>query len=279
MAAPLINKVNTLGITYTQGRIRDYHYETIFEKIMGIPEEEVDGIDDRDNSRFIFQVTTRNRYEEICSKFTTRDIFLEHGHVIRVDDISSEGTRVEISRVPFEVSNEMVTKILSPYGDVLKCQTYFRNYGKYNKCKKSGIRIAWMNITSHIPPTINIKQINNYINVKYEQQPFTCNLCGKTGHRARSCRVKTNEYMNTVDTNLLDIVRSDINGSGSELDDIDIHIDPSQNNNKYNCPECEYTCTYENILIDHMECHTSEEPMACVGSGHKPIVSTFLCNK
>ena len=132
---------------------------------MGIPEEEIDGIDDRDINRFIFQVTTHERYEEICAKFTIRDIFLEPGHVIRVDDISSEGTRIEISRVPFDVSNEMLTKILKSYGDVLSCQTYFRNYGKYNKCKKSGIRIAWMNIKSHIPHTINIKQLRNFINV------------------------------------------------------------------------------------------------------------------
>ena len=94
MAVPSINKVNTLGITYTQGGIRDYHYETIFENIMGIPEEEIEGIDDRDINRFIFKLTTHNRYENICSKFTTRDIFLEHGCVIRVDDISSEGTRM-----------------------------------------------------------------------------------------------------------------------------------------------------------------------------------------
>ena len=77
--------------------------------------------------------------------------------MIRIDDISSEGTRVEISRVPFDVSNGMLTNILQTYGDVFKCQTYFRNYGKYTKCKKSGIRIVWMNIKTHIPCTINIK--------------------------------------------------------------------------------------------------------------------------
>ena len=279
MSVPSLNKINTLGITYTQGRIRDYHYQTIFEKIMSIPEEEIDGIDDRDETRFIFQVTTHERYKDICLKFTTRDILLEPGHVIRVDDISSEGTRVEISRVPFDVSNEMLTKILKSYGDVLKCQTYFHNYGKYNKCKKSGIRIAWMNIKSHIPPTINIKQMNNFLNVTYENQPFACNKCGMTGHGARSCRRKPNEYMNTIENICFNIDETDIDNSVIEDIDMDIHLDPSQNNNKFNCPKCEYTCTYENILIDHMECHTNEEPPAYAEFGEKPSVPTSLVSK
>ena len=274
MAVPIISKVNTLGITYTQGKICDYHYETIFENIMGIPEDEIDGIDDRDVNRFIFQVTTNERYNALCTKFTCRDIFLEYGHIIRVDDISSEGTRVEISRVPFDVSNEMLTTILASYGDVLKCQTYFRKYGKYDKCNKSGIRIAWMNIKSHIPSTINIKQINNFINVKYEEQPFSCNVCGRTGHRARSCRVKASDYINTIHTNLFDNDNNDNDDdddSNVDFVDLDIHIDPSQNSKKFDCLECDYSCSYEYILIEHMESHTREVTPT--------VVSTLLDTK
>lgn len=276
MEVPSINKVNTLGITYTQGGIRDYHFETIFEKIMGIPEEEIDGIDDRDTNRFIFQVTTHERYLDICTNFTTRDIFLEYGNVIRVDDISSGGTRVEISRVPFDVSNEMLTKILQNYGDVINCQTYFRKYGKYTNCKKSGIRIAYMNIKTPIPHTINIKQLQNFINVKYEEQPFTCNICGRVGHRARSCKVKPNDFINTIKTNLLDDDEIDNIDFDSDVVDLDIHIDPSQNNNKFECPTCDYTCTYANVLIDHMESHTEEEPLAYDETGHQTNNATSL---
>ena len=56
MDAPELKKENTIGITYVRGVIHDRHYETIIEKILGIPEDEIEGIDDRGNCRFIFKV-------------------------------------------------------------------------------------------------------------------------------------------------------------------------------------------------------------------------------
>ena len=47
------------------GLIQDWHYETIIEKILGVPENEIKGIDDRSNSRFISKVTTTKRYDNI----------------------------------------------------------------------------------------------------------------------------------------------------------------------------------------------------------------------
>ena len=137
-----------------------------------------------------------------------------------------------------------------------------------------------MNIKSYNPSSIIIKQLNNFINVTYEEQPFTCNKCGKTGHRARSCRVKTGDYLNTIHINLFDTDEDYLNDSVIEYEDLDIHIDPSQNSNKFDCPKCEYTCTYENILIDHMEFHTQEESRAYVNIGHQPkVVSSLFGNK
>ena len=39
---------------------------------------------------------------------------------------------------------------------------------------------------------------------------------------------------------------------------MDIHIEPSQGSKPLECPKCEYTCKYENILSAHLETHTGE---------------------
>ena len=86
--------------------------------------------------------------------------------------------------------------------------------------------------------------------------------------------------MNTIDTNWFDSDQNDKCSSESESEDLDIHVDPSQNSKKFDCPECDYTCTYEDILIDHMECHTREEPPAYVGTDNQPnVASSFLGSK
>ena len=51
---------------------------------------------------------------------------------------------------------------------------------------------------------------------------------------------------------------SDITGH-DDIDNVDIHIDPSQNQNKFKCNSCDYQCSYEAILKEHMEVHTGDK--------------------
>ena len=84
-----------------------------------------------------------------------------------------------------------------------------------------------------------------------------------------------NDFMNTIDINCFNSDDIDIDD-----EDLDIHTDSSQNNKKFDCPKCEYSCTYEDILIEHMECHTGKKPLVYVETGHQPnIVSSFFENK
>ena len=108
MDALLLKRKNTIGITYEVGEIRDHHYETIIENILGVPETDVIGIDDRGETRFLFEVSRKEIYDRICEQFTGRDIPIGNDNVIQVDDISSYGTRIEISRVPFMIDNNML---------------------------------------------------------------------------------------------------------------------------------------------------------------------------
>ena len=118
MAESILKRENTIGITYVKGEIEETHYELVIEKTFGVPESEILGIDDRGNTRFLFKVLTPEVYEHICKHFAGRDIPIGNGNVIQVDDISSCGTIIEISCVPFEINNTMLTGMILRFGDV-----------------------------------------------------------------------------------------------------------------------------------------------------------------
>ena len=99
-----LKSVNQLGITYHEGEIYESHYEIILRHILRIPENHILGIDDRSDRRFLFQVHSAELYESLCERFTGRDISIDLGCVIQIDDISSTGTPVELSKVPFQVT-------------------------------------------------------------------------------------------------------------------------------------------------------------------------------
>ena len=276
-----VTNVNTLGITYIHGVIREHHYETIFDKLMEIPESEIEGVDGRCETRFIFKVTSQQRYNDICSRFTGKDIFLERGHTIRVDDISTKCTMVELTIVPFDLSNDHLKILLNKYGNVNKCQSYFHKYGKYSNFSKSGHRIAWIELNDHIPRILNIKETHNFLNVTYHKQPFACNLCGNAGHRARGCKTKPADFINVLDMELL---QKKIGDSGSNSVDLDIHVESSQSTNKFACTMCDYKCSYVNILQDHMLCHISEDALPddnnsqVVSDKNENAFKCFICD-
>ena len=106
----------------------------------------------------VFQVNNKVRHNKICENFTGRDISLGHNCRIQIDDISSYGTRIEISCVPFSVTNKQLSVMLRKYGKMYKCQNHYRTFGKYSELKKSGDRIIWMKLHDHIPQTLNISK-------------------------------------------------------------------------------------------------------------------------
>ena len=212
---------NCIGIKYNRGLLQQFHYELILDDILGIPDEEIVGIDDRGNDRWIFQVNSKARYDAICEKFTGRDILVANNCWIQVDDISSPGTRVEISCVPFSISNNQLSGMLSRYGDVYKCQNYHRTFGRYDKLKRTGDRIVWMKLREHIPQSLNIKNTEiSSLYVKYQKQPFSCNICGHTGHKMWRCKRHSDGYKNIIDINDC-CTRTD---EDDEHDDDDDHI-------------------------------------------------------
>ena len=295
MEDPVQIRENTIGITYNAGEIQDDHYENIIEKILGVSETDVVGIDDRGTTRFIFEVRNNKTYDRICEQYTGKDISIDQFNVIQVDDISAYGTRVEISRVPFAIDNNMLKIILEKYGEIYKCQNYYRKFGKYSELDKTGDRIVWMKPFDHIPQQLEFKNSGNvYMKVKYENQPISCNKCGTVGHRYRYCNVRSCDFKNVID--LEEIVKemsknqisnddnsSDYDGEEMEeegndddkndgedkeeldlsINNLDIHIEPSQKSDQYECKECEYTCKYEHLFKEHLGVHKGENSLFC----------------
>ena len=62
MYEPKLKRENTIGINFIEGCCEEELYEIIIEKTLGIPEEEIEGIDDRGNTKFIFKVSTEERF-------------------------------------------------------------------------------------------------------------------------------------------------------------------------------------------------------------------------
>ena len=106
--------------------------------------------------------------------------------------------------MPFEIDNEILKLMLQRYGEVYKCQNYFRKFGKYKELKKTGVRIIWMKINEHIPESLKIKQTQINMYVCYQNQLKTCNKCGISGHIARNCRLKPSDFKNVIDINKIE---------------------------------------------------------------------------
>ena len=280
----ILIRENCIGIKYNRGLIKQFHFDLILHEILGIPDEEVEGIDDRGNDRWIFQVTSKERYDAVCEKFTGRDIPVGNDCCIQVDDISSPGTRIEISCVPFSISNQQLSGMLSKYGEIYKCQNYNRTFGKYNKLKRTSDRIFWMKLNDQMPQMLIIKDTEiSSLYVKYQKQPLSCNKCGHAGHKSFRCNRHPDGFKNIIDINdgcvesdfsdnidMEDVFQDDDDISNISvttipvnLDHIDVHIDPSQNQNNFKCKNCDYQCSYEHILKIHMESHTGEKPHKC----------------
>ena len=66
MFQPQLRRYNTVGVRYSQGLMRDEHYEEIIENTLRIPEDEVTGLAEREDKQMMIKATSKERYDEIC---------------------------------------------------------------------------------------------------------------------------------------------------------------------------------------------------------------------
>ena len=116
MYEPELKRENTIGINFIEGCCEEELYEIIIEETLGIPEDEVEGIDDRGKAKFIFKITTNDRFEYTCANFIGWNINIRRGYTVQVEDVSTYKTRVSLTNVPFEMNNDLVKELFEKYG-------------------------------------------------------------------------------------------------------------------------------------------------------------------
>ena len=258
MKEPELTKENTIGILFIDGVVKDELYGKIILNILRVPYEEVRGIDNRGDTRFLFKVTSYDRYKDICTKFSGKELEVERGYRIRVEDISSTNTRVCVSKVPFEISNDVIKYLFGMYGQVQSCEDYHKRYGVFKNLKDTGNRIVWIKLNQHIPQALVINQIQNNIHVTYPGQEQSCHKCGITGHLTRACKTLKNDYLNGVD------IKFNSNKSKTSVGVSEISRNSSQNGIEYACSFCDYSSPNESKTDAHMASHTGERPFQCL---------------
>ena len=267
-----------MGIRYIKGTKSFDHYETIIENVLKLPINEIAGLGDVGNKRFMLKISSYPRYQKLCRDFVGQTISLDDKHVIQVDDLSSYKDRVRVTNVPFELHNHVLQKLLSRYGKVENIIICMIRNGKL-----SGImtmeRIVWMVVNEPIPSSLYVNETQSFLYFEYEKQIPTCRRCGDPEHLSLECpvfkEVRPEKRDNAVSLNLSDFPDT-LNKKGTDPEvqpqqhteeipitigdaDMDIHIESSQRTNEFVCPDCDYKCGYKDIMEIHMKTHTGEK--------------------
>ena len=259
---PELKRVNTIGIRLLEGRLTGDLYEKIIETTLGIDIDDLYGIGERNEYKFLLKLNTEEKYQEICDNFTASNITVEAGVVIEVNDISSYRTRVVVRDIPFELSEDTLKLILGQYGKVERINRYY-NYrlknSKYEKIQTDRV-IAWMELDSPIPSSFFIKQSQTYVYPIYDNQPKTCMKCGRYGHIVRYCHTRETDRSNLIDLDDFMFESSDEGETDNVSVKSDIMSRPSsdQGNKPFECATCDYKCNSQEVLTEHTKTHSVE---------------------
>ena len=102
MAIPKIKRYNSIAVRYIKGEIKIDHYVKIIEDILGIPEDEIAGLCQVGNKRFIVKVTTAAMYKYLCNHFVVQEeIVIDGNHTVIIDDLSTYKNRIKVKGVPW----------------------------------------------------------------------------------------------------------------------------------------------------------------------------------
>ena len=106
MGGQEVIRKNCIGISYKTSGWQPWHFKFIIEDTLRVPENLVEGIDTRGDNRWLFQVASDECYKDICDTFSGREIHINSRCVVKIDDISHPGTRIELTQVPFFINND-----------------------------------------------------------------------------------------------------------------------------------------------------------------------------
>ena len=98
MIIPKRRRVNTIGVKYVKGVIKDEHYDIVIESILGLNDEDILKIEESTSTRFLFQLGKEN-YDYVCSNHVCKFLTLDEDSIIMIEDISSYKPEVNVSGI------------------------------------------------------------------------------------------------------------------------------------------------------------------------------------
>ena len=217
MIIPKRRRVNTIGVKYVKGVIKDEHYEQIIETILGLRDEDILKIHESASTRFLFQLNKVN-YDYVCKHHVCKFLTLDEDSIIMIEDISSYKTEVYISGIRFDISEEEVLNILGNYGIVKNHYYRGKNNVKYFLRRGTERMTVIMELHRSIPTALYIKDTLSNILVSYAGQPITCHRCGDLYHKYKRCPNPIGTGINAFE---LDPVQTDENETDPESEEND----------------------------------------------------------
>lgn len=153
-----------------------------------VPEEDVIGLQ-YDFLSNTFHVKLRK--DDDCNRIMTltsgtAEYHHNSGEVSNVN-ITYDGLgirSVKVYNLPFEISYNSITDVLSKYGTVYAI-TSERWSGNMHYKVDNGVRVARIDLRSHIPSFITVRGFKAL--VVYEGQPRTCSVCNSPEHLRAEC--------------------------------------------------------------------------------------------
>ena len=327
MVIPAMPKVNTIGIRFIKGSKTEDLLDTIIHDKLGIPVTELAGLADYGPTKHLVKVKSEQMYDHLVSRYVGYPLRIDNNNEIEVDDLSSYKDRVNISRVPFEMSQETLESLLGRYGQVDKLIVRTSRDRKHRNVPIDQA-LVFMSVTTPIPSTLWIIEAQQYMYFSYKQQPQTCINCGSLAHKALRCDVfkdtrpenrpnavsvsagdtqdegenvanashhsastggnensngnsnnqsnENNESNEDNDDTIENEDTSDDSGNddnennvdsdndvnnntiGSPSDDLDTEDENDDTNfdDQFACPKCDFKCSTNHGLVDHMKFHT-----------------------
>ena len=218
---------NSFGIAYFPNEKADI--DDVCEVLgkLDISVEDVYGVQQVGLKKIIVKLedSAGDRFERVIRDYEGRVFSLERRNVsIQIVNLSSTKTVVTVKNVPFEVSNDTLTRILSEYGEVYNIRSQFYTEGILNG-KNNGNRTALMKISKPIPSSIVFKRFSLF--VFYRGQVRTCHKCGLAGHMAVDCPSLYRKIVNRFSEEDF----PDLDGSNNSRDNS--NVTPKQNNESH----------------------------------------------
>ena len=131
MGFPTLKRENTVGIRFTKGKVEDPHYREIIYRKLGVEDNEVFGIVPMGPKKFMLKLTTWDTYNRIVVNFVGTSMTIDDENEYEIDDLSTYKNRVRVTKVPFEMSDEELRKLMGRYGKVENVNVPLKKFGDY----------------------------------------------------------------------------------------------------------------------------------------------------